>query len=127
MRRGEDVLDRVVVLEPFEELRAAGERSHGAAVDALQRAGRLELLQVAADRVGRDLQLVGQGRGHDAAVAVEAGEDRRLAFGGEVHVTLTLAQTCTNRQKAARTCRKTAVSAIPRAPSPAGAAGAGTR
>ena len=85
-------------LEPFGEAPGCpGHRPHGAAVDAPQRAGRLELLRGRGASVSdRDAAAASASvRGDDAAVAVEAGEDRRLAFGGGIHATPTVAQTCT--------------------------------
>ncbi len=54
-----------------------------APVDALDEALGGELLQVAADRVLRDAELLDQARGDDLAVARERVEDRLAAFGAE--------------------------------------------
>ena len=101
---GDGVAAGLALVEAVEEARLAGERAHRAAVDALERADGLELVQVAPDRVDRDVQLLREDGGHHPAVALEPGDDRGLSFLGEVHAAHLAAkphESRRNRQKAA--------------------------
>ena len=105
--RGDPLLRRRVLLHPLEEARLARERAHRAAVHALEQPRRLELVEVAPDRVDRHAELARQHGRHHAPVAGETARGSRPAAPAPKRGSAVshAAETSTKPQKTAETAQ----------------------
>ena len=85
-QRGEPLLRRLLLLDPVEEARRAGQRDHGPAVHTLEDPLGLELVEIPPHGVDRDAELARQRGRDDPPVAFEQRNDRRLALRAESRI-----------------------------------------